>query len=171
MKLISWPIFFALMAAFGCGVAALYRQRKDRTPLAWALLAFCLLTLAVMFVYGYQINPYHQPPIVTDSFLGAALLLLLLGIALVSLVPSALDTRLTPDAVRALLPESITELTPEETRALLPSRFRELPDHEIRFMVLAFLTRVPARTIRTLSPERLQALLRREIPRSILDQN
>ncbi|HTU56723.1 MAG TPA: hypothetical protein VMF62_22400 [Acetobacteraceae bacterium] len=169
MTLISWPIFFALMAAFGCGTAALYRIRKDRTALAWTLLAFCVATLAVMFVYGYLINPYRQPSIVTLGFLGAALALLLIGIALVSFIPSALKTRLPPEAVRALLPESITELTPEQMRELLPVRFRKLPDLEIRVMVLAYLTRVPPATIRTLSPERLSVLLRREIPRSILD--
>lgn len=169
MNLLSWPIFFALMAAFGCGATALYRMRKDGTALAWALLAFCLAALALMFVYGYLINPYTQPPIVTLGFLGAALALLLIGIALVSFVPSALNTRLAPEAVRALLPESITELTPEQMRELLPVRFRKLPDLEIRLMVLSYLTRVPPATIRTLSPERLSVLLRREIPRSILD--
>jgi hypothetical protein len=169
MTLMSWPIFFALMAGFGCEVVALYRVRRDNTLLARVLIAFSLLTLALLLIYAYSINPYQQKPVVTYGFLGAAVLLLVIGAAFAKLVPSATKSRLSPQAVRELLPDSITELTPEQIRALVPASLRMHADHELRMMMLMHLSRTPPGTIRSLTPERLRALLRREIPRSILD--
>ncbi len=171
MTLISWPIILALMAGFGCDVAALYRVRRDNTPLARVLIAFSLLTLALLLVYAYAVNPYPQKPIVTYGFLGAAVLLLAIGAAFARFAPSATANRLSPQAVRSLLPESITELTPEQIRALVPAGLRKHADHELRMMMLMYLSRSSPGTIRSLTPESLRMLLRREIPRSILDPN
>ncbi|HUA76282.1 MAG TPA: hypothetical protein VMA86_01345 [Acetobacteraceae bacterium] len=169
MTLASWLIILALMAGFGCDVAALYRVRRDNTLLARMLLVFSLLTLAVLLVYAYAFNPYPQKPAVTYGFLGAAMVLFAAGVLFAKFAPSGAAQRLSPQAVRALLPESIIELTPEEIRAIVPASLRKHADHELRMMMLAYLSRSPPGTIRNLTPERLRALLRREIPRSILD--
>ncbi len=169
MNFYSWLLIPALMAAFGCGTAASYRIRRDRTPLAWTILFYCLFTFVVLLFYVFHINPYPQPRIVTWLFAGLALVLLLIGIGFVALVPSAALQRLSLGEVRALLPESILELTPAEMRALLPARFQSHALHETQAFVMMLLSQMPPDTIRNLTPDTLRMLLRRNIPYSILD--
>jgi hypothetical protein len=169
MMPLSWLIFLALIAGFGCDAATLYRMRSDNTPLARVLIAFSLLTLAVLLAYAFAINPYPQRPLVTDGFLGAAILLFAIGGVFLIVVPSAAKRILSPEAVRALLPGSITELTQAEIRTLMPAGLRRHADHEFWAIVLMYLSRSSPGTIRGLTPERLRMLMRREIPRSILN--
>ncbi|HUC16082.1 MAG TPA: hypothetical protein VMA37_00145 [Acetobacteraceae bacterium] len=169
MTLLSWPILLALIAGFGCETIALYRVRSDNTPLARVLIAISLLTFCVLLVYAFAVNPYPQRPVVTDGFLGIATFLFVSGVALLALVPDAAKQSLSPETVRILLPESITGLTPAEMRRLVPGGLARLADHELRAMVLMYLGGSSPGMIRSLTPERLRALLRREVPRSILN--
>jgi hypothetical protein len=169
MSLYSWLLIPVLMAAFGCGTAAVYRIRHDRTPLALTITGFCLLSFVLLMVYTILINPYPQPPLVTYGFTGVAFVLLLTGVGFLLFIPSAASQRLSFSEVRALLPESISELTPEQMRALLPVRFKSYAQHEIQVLVMVQLTRTAPDVIRNLTPEKLKALMRRDIPHSILD--
>jgi hypothetical protein len=169
MNVYSWLLIPALMAAFGCGTSTYYRIRFDRTPLAWTILAFTLCTFVLLLFYVIVINPYPQPRLVTYGFAGLALVLLLIGIAMMVFIPSAANRRLSLAEVRGLLPESILDLSPIEMRALLPARFQSHAAHEIQMFVMMQLTDMPPETIRDLTPETLRARLRRNIPYSILD--
>ncbi|MGH7070777.1 MAG: hypothetical protein ACREFO_12270, partial [Acetobacteraceae bacterium] len=107
MTVYAWILIPALIIGFFCGTAACYRMRRDRTPLAWAVLAYCLVTFAALIFYTAGVNPFRQPHGVTLSWFGVSLLLLVIGLGLVTMVPSALNRRLSLHEVRALLPESI----------------------------------------------------------------
>ncbi|HWA81242.1 MAG TPA: hypothetical protein VG848_13160 [Acetobacteraceae bacterium] len=169
MTPLSWPIFLALIAGFGCDTIALYRLRSDNGPLARVLIAISLLTAGVLLVYTFAINPYPQKPAITTGFLGAAIFLFGSGVAFLALVPSGAKQSLAPETVCALLPESITGLTPAQMRSLVPACLGRQADQELRAMVLMYLGRSSPKALRSLTPERLRALLRREIPRSILN--
>ncbi len=169
MTPLCWPIFLALIAGFGCDTVALYRLRSDNRPLARVLITISLLTVGVLLVYTFAVDPYPQRPIITGGFLGAAIFLFVSGIAFFALVPSAAKQSLSPETVRALLPESITGLTSAQMRGLVPACLGRQADQELRAMVLMYLGRSSPGAIRGLTPERLRTLLRREVPRSILN--
>ncbi len=169
MPVYSWILIPAMMIGFFCGTAAYYRTRQDRTLLARTILAFCLLTFALLMFYVVQVNPYPQPLFVTLLCFGLSLLLLITGVCFLVFVPSAAAARLSLAEVRALLPESILELSPNEMRALLPARFQGHAVHEVQVFVMVELSRMAPEAIRKLTPETLKAVLRRNVPYSILD--
>ncbi|MGH7103697.1 MAG: hypothetical protein ACREFJ_15010 [Acetobacteraceae bacterium] len=169
MTVYAWILIPALIIGFFCGTAACYRMRRDRTPLAWAVLAYCFFTFAALIFYTAGVNPFRQPHVVTLTWFGVSLLMLVMGIGLVTMVPSALDQRLSLNEVRTLLPESILELSPIEMRALLPLRFQSHATHEIQVFVMMALSKMSPERIRRLTPETLRRELRRDIPYSILD--
>lgn len=169
MTVYAWILIPALIIGFFCGTAACYRMRRDRTPLAWAVLAYCLVTFAALIFYTAAVNPFRQPHVVTLTWFGVSLLLLVIGLGLVTMVPSALNRRLSLHEVRALLPESIRELSPSEMRALLPLRFQSHATHEIQVFVMMQVSKMSPERIRKLTPQTLRKALRRDIPYSILD--
>lgn len=169
MTIYSWILIPALMIGFFCGTAAYYRNRQDRTPLAWTILGFCVLTFVFLLFYTIQVNPFPQPHFVTLFCFGLALLLFVIGICFLVYVPNATAGRLSLQEVRALLPESILELSPNDMKTLLPPRFQGHASHEIQVYVMIELSRLKPERIRKLTPETLRATLRKNVPYSILD--